>query len=127
VYICSYSMSSQTLTRLIYTLNPNSPRVNGPSWNTFCLANMYTNIPYKQYRIYLENKTSNSSLLATINQAIRRSWCKTNDGLFFINDLFVPSIQTIPSEYVHLLDISCSDLWIDHYELNDRLAYSSMI
>jgi len=79
---------SQTLTRLIYTIDSNS--IN--------LSNIYTNIPYKQYTIYLENMKLNSTILAIINQALRQSWAKENSYFFQPNDLFIPSIHHILAE-----------------------------
>jgi hypothetical protein len=89
------SIFSQTLTRLIYTLNSNSIQTLS---NSIHLSNLYTNIPYKQYTIYLENTKYNSTILAVINQALRQSWAKGNSYFFQAKDLLIPSINPIPSE-----------------------------
>lgn len=86
---------SQTLTRLIYTLNSDSIQTLS---NPIHLPNLYTNIPYKQYTIYLENTKYNSTILAIINQALRQSWAKGNSYFFQEKDLLIPSINPIPSE-----------------------------
>jgi len=81
---------SQTLTRLIYTINSNTiPSLS----NSINLPNIYTNIPYKHYTIYLENTKLNSTILAIINHALRQSWAKGNSYFFKSNDLFIPSIN----------------------------------
>ncbi|CAF3961528.1 unnamed protein product, partial [Adineta steineri] len=83
-----------TLTRLIYTINSNSLRFISPLSNSINLSNIYTNIPYKRYTIYLENKILNSTVLSIINKALKRSWLKANSYLFSINDLFITSMNT---------------------------------
>jgi len=96
IFILSIFLSfSQTLTRLIYTLNSNSIQTLS---NPINLPNLYTNIPYKQYTIYLENTKYNSTILAVINQALRQSWAKGNSYFFEAKDLLIPSINPIPSE-----------------------------
>ena len=86
---------SQTLTRLIYTINSNSI---SSLTNPINLLNIYTDIPYKQYTIYLEHTNLNSTILAIINQALRQSWAKGNSYFFQAKDLFIPSINPIPAE-----------------------------
>ncbi len=86
---------SQTLTRLIYTINSNTYQ---SLTNSINLSNIYTNIPYKHYTVYVENRKLNSTILAIINQALRQSWVKGNNYFFQSNDLFIPSINPILSE-----------------------------
>lgn len=91
-------LSSQTVTRLIYTINSNSIRFRPPPSNSIKLPNVYTGIPYKRYTIYLENRPFNSTLFSFVNTALRRSWTKANSYLFRVNDVSIPSMHTLPSE-----------------------------
>ena len=89
---------SETLTRLIYTINFDSFKITQPLSNSINLPNVYMGIPYKQYTIYLENKLLNTTLLSMINKALRLSWAKANNYLFSSNDLFIPSINNTLTE-----------------------------
>ena len=91
----SFFHFSQTLTRLIYMINSDF-LLSTP--NSIDLPNLYSNIPYKQYTIYLENTKFNSTILSVINQALRQSWAKGNSYFFQAKDLSIPSINPIPSE-----------------------------
>ena len=69
--------------------------VTPPLPNTIPLSNIYTNIPYKHYQIYVDGNRINISspmTLALINQALRNSWSSANSNLFSPDDLSVPSI-----------------------------------
>ncbi len=81
---------------MIYTINSNF--IPSLLINSINLANIYTNIPYKQYTIDLENTKLNSTVLAIINQALRQSWAKGNSYFFQAKDLFIPSINPVLSE-----------------------------
>ena len=86
---------SQTLTRLIYTIDSDA-LLSTPDF--IDLPNLYMNIPYKQYTIYLENTKFNSTILSVVNQALRQSWAKGNSYFFQAKDLSIPSIHPISSE-----------------------------
>ncbi len=97
---------SQTLTRVTYTINLNgsdlsSLIVTQPLLNTILLSDIYTNIPYKRFSIYIDGTRINltsSTTLSMINQALRISWALANSNLFSANDLSIPSINSVLSE-----------------------------
>ena len=92
--------SSQTLTRLTYTVNLNGTDVSSlivtsPPTNLIPLSNLYINIPYKRYQVYIDGSQINSSsptTLTMINQALRVSWALSNSYLFSPDDVIIPSI-----------------------------------
>ena len=94
--------NNQSLTRVTYTINLNGSDVSSltvtqPAMNLFSLSNLYTNIPYKQFSIYIDgNKVNLTSptTLAMINQALRTSWSLANSYLFPSNDVSIPSITS---------------------------------
>lgn len=94
------------MTRLTYTINLNgtdlsSLIVTQPLFNSILLSNIYTNIPYKKFSIYIDSNQINltsSVILSMINQALRTSWTLANNNLFLANDLSIPSINPILSE-----------------------------
>jgi hypothetical protein len=98
--------SSQTLTRVTYTINLNgtglsSLTVTPPLFNTILLSDIYTDVPYKKFMIYIDGTNINltsPSILAMINQALRTSWTLMNSNLFSPNDLLIPSINPVASE-----------------------------
>ncbi len=97
---------SQTLTRLIYTINLNgsdlsSLIVTQPLLNSIPLSDIYTDIPYKRFSIYIDGSKINltsSTTLSLINQALRTSWALANTNLFSANDVLIPSINSVLSE-----------------------------
>lgn len=97
---------SQTLTRVTYTINLNgsdlsSLIVTQPLLNSILLSNIYTNIPYKRFSIYIDGSQINltsSTILSMINQALRTSWTLANNNLFSADDLSIPSINSVLSE-----------------------------
>jgi len=97
---------SQTLTRVTYTINLNgsdlsSLIVTQPLLNTISLSDIYTNIPYKRFTIYIDGTRINltsSTTLSMINQALRTSWTLANSNLFSANDLSIPSINSVLSK-----------------------------
>ncbi|CAF4198402.1 unnamed protein product, partial [Adineta steineri] len=96
-------LSSQTLTRLTYTINLNgsdlpSLAVTQPLTNSILLSNLYTNIPYKRFSIYIDGNAINltsSTTLAMLNQALRTSWSMANSNLFSATDVLIPSINSL--------------------------------
>ena len=94
-------LSSQTVTRLTYTININGTDVSSliataPSLNSILVSNIYTGIPYKRYQIYIDGNRINVTSPATlslINQAIRNSWSMANAYLFTPDDVLIPSIN----------------------------------
>ncbi|CAF1204774.1 unnamed protein product [Adineta ricciae] len=94
--------NNQSLTRVTYTINLNGSDVSSltvtqPAMNLFSLSNLYTNIPYKQFSIYIDGNKVNltsSTTLAMINQALRTSWSLANSYLFSSNDVSIPSITS---------------------------------
>jgi hypothetical protein len=86
---------------MTYTVNMNgtdlsSLLVTPPLPNSILLSNIYTNVPYKRYRIYVDGSQINISspmTLAMINQALRTSWSLANSNLFTPDDLSIPSIN----------------------------------
>jgi len=84
----------------MYTIQSNSLRVVQPLASSIDLPDIYIDIPYKQYTIYFQHKQLNSTILSMINKALRLSWSKANSYLFSSNDLFIPSMNTLLSEYV---------------------------
>lgn len=99
-------VSSQTLTRVFYTINLNGSDVSSlivtqPLLNSILLPNIYTDIPYKRFGIYLDGSRVNltsPAVLAQINQALRTSWTLANNNLFSPTDLLIPSINPVPAE-----------------------------
>jgi hypothetical protein len=98
--------SSQTLTRLTYTINLNgsdlsSLTVTQPLFNSILLSDIYTDVPYKKFMIYIDGTNINltsPSTLSMINQALRTSWALANSNLFSPNDVLIPSINPVLSE-----------------------------
>ncbi|CAF0762583.1 unnamed protein product [Rotaria sp. Silwood1] len=97
------TINNQTLTRLTYTINLNgsdlsSLLVTQPLLNSILLSNIYTDIPYKKFSIYIDGNKMNltsSTTLSMINQALRISWSLANGNLFSPNDVFIPSINSV--------------------------------
>ncbi|CAF0877176.1 unnamed protein product [Rotaria sp. Silwood1] len=97
------TINNQTLTRLTYTINLNgsdlsSLLVTQPLLNSILLSNIYTDIPYKKFSIYIDGNKMNltsSTTLSMINQALRISWSLANGNLFSANDVFIPSINSV--------------------------------
>ena len=97
---------SQTLTRTIYTINLNgsdlsSLIVTSPLPSSILLPNIYTNIPYKSFSIYLHGHQLNlksPTILSMINQALRISWSLANSNLFSPDDVSIPSINPVLNE-----------------------------
>jgi hypothetical protein len=98
--------SSQTLTRLTYTINLNgsdlsSLIVTPPLTNSISLPNIYTNIPYKRFSIYVDGSKINltsPTTLSMVNQALRTSWSLANGNLFPATAVSIPSINSMLSE-----------------------------
>ncbi|CAF0904049.1 unnamed protein product, partial [Adineta ricciae] len=88
---------NQTLTRLIYTINLDPMQLIPPSSSSIRLPNIYTDIPYKRYAVYVKSKPFNSTMLSIVSQALRRSWSTANSHLFSTNQLSVPAMNTILS------------------------------
>ncbi|UJR35334.1 hypothetical protein I4U23_028095, partial [Adineta vaga] len=94
--------NNQTLTRVTYTINLNgsdlsSLTVTQPSINSIILSNLYTNIPYKRFSLYIDGSKINltsSTTLSMLNQALRNSWALANSYLFSANDILIPSISS---------------------------------
>jgi hypothetical protein len=84
----------------MYTIQSNSLRVVQPLASSIDLPDIYIDIPYKQYTIYFQHNQLNSTILSMINKALRLSWSKANSYLFSSDDLFIPSMNTLLSEYV---------------------------
>ena len=69
--------------------------------NSILLTNIYTNIPYKRFVVYIDGSKINltsSTTLAMMNQALRRSWSLANSNLFTPNDVLIPAINSVPSK-----------------------------
>ncbi|CAF3399711.1 unnamed protein product [Rotaria socialis] len=87
------TIKNQTLSRFIYTIKSNIPRVIQPLPSSIDLSNIYTDIPYQRSTIYVENKPLNSTVLSMINKVLRLSWAKANSYLFSSDDISIPSIS----------------------------------
>ncbi|CAF2104402.1 unnamed protein product [Rotaria magnacalcarata] len=95
-----FTINNQTLTRLAYTINLNgsdlSPLiVTEPLLSSILLSNIYTDIPYKKFSIYIDGTKLNltsSTTLSMVNQALRTSWSLANGNIFPANDVLIPSI-----------------------------------
>jgi hypothetical protein len=69
--------------------------------NSISLPDIYTNIPYKSFAVYIDGTKLNltsSTTLAMINHALRISWSLANSNLFSANDVLIPSINPVLSE-----------------------------
>lgn len=76
-------------------MNSNAQRINQPLLHSIDLSNIYTDIPYQQSVVYVENKILNSTVLSVVNKALRLSWSQANSYLFSPNDVYIPSISTV--------------------------------